>query len=259
MRLVKLTAAVLLMSGGLGSYSVAATETNPVDKAAADIKRVGEAGKYAFVVFHRGGAGTEVVRNAVKQAVEDAGGRAEAVEVDVADTANAPTLRMYGVDRAPIPLVLAIAPNGAVTGGFPGLSGPQSLVNAMFGPKGASCMKSLQAGKVVVICVEPAGSKTAEATGQVVAAFTTDPRVADFAESILIDTTDWDEHSFLNLLGLDPNSGIATTLLMTPPNRIAGQYTHHVSLDAMFADLTRAMAGATCGGGGCKPPAGGRR
>jgi hypothetical protein len=30
-------------------------------------------------------------------------------------------------------------------------------------------------------------------------------------------------------------------------------YTNLFSVDALFADLSRAMAGATCGGGGCKP------
>jgi hypothetical protein len=238
-----------------------AAETNRTDAAAAGIGRITGAGKYAFVVFHRGGDGTAAVREAVKKAVEEAKGRAESVEVDVADAANAATVRTYGANRAPLPLVLAVASNGAVTGGFPGSCEPQALADAMVGPKGASCLKTLQDGKVVVICVEPAGSKTAEATAKAVAAFKADQRISDFAESIVIDPADQAEQGFLGKLRVDPKSDKATTLLVTPPGRIVGTYTNAVTTESMFADLARSMAGSTCGGGGggCGPASGGCR
>ncbi len=261
MRTGRLMVAVLLMGGGLAGYAVAAAGTNPVDKAAADIKRLGEAGKYAFVVFHRGGDGAPAVQEAVKKAVEDAKGRAESVEVDVADASSAPTAREYGVNRAPLPLVLAVAPNGAVTGGFPGSCDPQALAQSMLGPKGALCLKTLQDGKVVVICVEPADSKTAEATAKVVAAFKADQRISGFAESVVIDPADQAEQGFLSKLRVDPKFDGATTLLVTPPGRIVGTYTNAVTTESMFADLARSMAGSTCGGGsgGCGPASGGCR
>lgn len=259
MRTSRLMRAVLLMTGGLASYSVAADATNATDAAAAGIGRITGAGKYAFVVFHRGGEGAAAVRKAVKKAVEGAKGQAETVEVDMADWGNLPTVQKYGANRAPMPLVLAVAPNGAVTGGFPEKFEPQALAEAMLGPKGANCMKTLQDGKVVVICVEPAGSKTAEATAKAVAAFKADQRISDFAESVVIDPADQAEQGFLGKLRVDPKSAGTTTLLVTPPGRIVGTYTNAVTTDAMFADLARSMAGSTCGGGGCGPASGGCR
>ena len=40
----------------------------------------------------------------------------------VADPAEKPIVAKFGVDRSPLPLVLAIAPNGAITKGFPNSS-----------------------------------------------------------------------------------------------------------------------------------------
>jgi hypothetical protein len=183
--------------------------------------------------------------------------RAESVEVDVADTANAPTVRTYGVSRAPLPLVLVVAPNGAVTAGFPGACDPQALADALVGPLTATCLKALQDGKVVLICVQNGGSRNAEAALKTVAAFKADQRIKGFAESVVIDPTDGAEKSFLNKLRVDPTNGVATTVLVAPPGRVAGTYTNVVTAEAMFTDLSRAMAGATCGSGGCGPAAGG--
>ena len=261
MRTGKLMMAFLLTSGCLVSSMIAADATNAVDKTATQLKRVGEGGKYAFVLFHRKGAEVASVRESVKKAVEDAKGRAEAIEVDVADTGSEATVRDFGVNRAPLPLVLAIAPNGAVTAGFPGKCEPQALADAMVGPKGASCLKTLQDGKVVLICVEPTGSTSAEATAKAIAAFKADERISGFAESVVIDPADAAETGFLAKLRVDPKSVGATTLLVTPPGRIVGTYTNAVTTEAMFADLARSMAGSTCGGGGggCGPASGGCR
>ena len=260
MRTRNLMAAVLLTSGSVASFMVAAVETNATDAAWAGIRRVSESGKYAFVLFHRGGDGAVAMREAVKKTVENVKGRAEAVEVDVADPASELVVQRYGVSRAPLPLILAIAPNGAVTGGFPGKCEPSALAEAMVGPKAATCMKILQEGKVVVVCVQPKASKSAEATLKAVAAFKEDKRVSGFAESVVIDPADQAENGFLGKLRVDVKSEAATTLLVTPPGRIVGVYTNEVNTDAMFADLARSMAGATCGGGGgCGPSAGGCR
>lgn len=239
--------------------TVGAAEPSVTNAAALQISQITGGGKYAFVIFHQGGNGMASVREAVKKAGDEAKGLAESVEVDVADAANGPTVREYGANRAPLPLVLAVAPNGAVTGGFPGSCEPQSLTEAMLGPKGAACLKTLQDGKVALICIEPADGKTAEATAKVVAAFKADQRISGFAESVVIDPADQAEHRFLTQLRVDPKSTTATTLLVTPPGRIVGTYTNALSIDAMFADLARSMAGSTCGSGGCGPASGGCR
>ncbi len=243
---------------GLAAYAVAA-DTNATDKAKAGIERVTDAGKYAFVLFHRGDEGLAGVRDVVKKAEAEAKNRAETVEVDVADPSVGETVRNYDVNRAPLPLVLVIAPNGAVTGGVPSPGEPGALTESLMGPKGAACLKTLQDGKVVVICVQNGSSKNAEAATKAVAAFKEDKRISGFAESVVVDPSDSAEQGFLSKLRVDPKNQRATTLLVTPPGRIVGTYTNNVTVEAMFADLARSMSGATCGGGGCGPASGGCR
>ena len=259
MQTSKLMVAVLVTSGCLVSSVIAADATNAVDKTGAELKRVNDAGKYAVLLFHRKGDDSSAVREAVKKVVDESKGRAEAVEAEVSDPASAGTVSKYSVSRAPLPLVLAVAPNGAVTGGFPGKCDPKALSEAMFGPKAATCLKTLQEGKVVLVCVQNATSKNAEAALKTVSEFKADQRISEFAESVVIDPADQAENGFLGKLRVDPKSGVATTVLVVPPGRIVGTYTNLVTKEAMFADLARAMQGSTCGSGGCGPSSGGCR
>ncbi len=250
--------AVVGIATGLAVRTTAA-EMNATDKAKAGIQRVADAGRYAYVLFHRGEEGLAAVREVVQKAVAESKDRAEAVEVNVANPGVAETVRNYGVNRAPLPLVLVIAPNGAVTGSIPGPAEPGALTESLVGPKGAACLKAIQDGKVVVICVQNSANRNTEAATKAVTAFKEDKRISGFADSVTIDPADTAEHGFLAKLRVDTKSEAATTLLVTPPGRIVGTYTNDVTVEAMFADLARSMAGATCGGGGCGPTSGGCR
>ena len=57
----------------------------------------------------------------------------------------------FGVSRAPMPLVLALAPNGAITKGFPIKFDEKQLREGFVSPCTAKCLKV------------PAGSKTRSA------------------------------------------------------------------------------------------------
>ena len=56
-----------------------------------------------------------------------------------------------------MPLVLAVAPNGAITGGFPLKLTEQDVAGAFVSPGTAGCLKAMQARKLVLLCVLPAG------------------------------------------------------------------------------------------------------
>ena len=78
---------------------------------------------------------------------------------------------------------------------------------AMVGPKAATCLKALQEGKVVLLCVQNSGSKNAEATLKTVAAFKDDQRISGFAESVVIDPADQAESGFLGKLREEMTDG----------------------------------------------------
>ena len=77
--------------------------------------------------------------------------RANVVAVSVDDLAEKDVVKEYGLERAPMPLVLAIAPNGAITGGFPTKFTEEDLLSAFATPATEQCMKLLQDGNLVLL------------------------------------------------------------------------------------------------------------
>src|SRR5208283_2699955 len=59
------------------------------------------------------------------------------------------------LSRAPMPLVLAVAPNGAVTGAIPLKLTEAQVGQAFVSPIAAQCLKAVQSRKLVLLCVQP--------------------------------------------------------------------------------------------------------
>src|SRR5262249_17954271 len=75
-------------------------------------------GKYLFVLFYKeDDPATRAMRQALSAALAQPGGRAASVTVRVTDPAEKPLVDRFGVGRSPMPLAVALAPNGAITGG----------------------------------------------------------------------------------------------------------------------------------------------
>ena len=179
-------------------------------------------------------------------------------ETDFKDDANKEIIDRFGLRQAPPPVLLVLAPNGAITGGFiPANCSLSAIKQSLAGPKTTACLKLLQDGKVALVCVQSAKSENAEAALKTAAEFKEDKRVSGFAGSVVIDPADPAEKGFLDQLHLNPASTAATTVVLLPPGKIVGTYPGTADKEAMFADITKAMSGSTCGGGakssGCCP------
>jgi hypothetical protein len=242
----------VLVGGVIAEESARAKAPPPIDVASNGIQRATAAGKYALVLFHQKGEGVAAMREGIKKAVDNSKGRAESVEVDAGDAACLPTVRQYGMNRAPLPLVLVIAPNGAVTGGFPGTCDDKVLADAMVGKVVAGCLKSLQDGNLVFVSVPGTNAAGNEAAMQGVKAMAADERFAGYTATFRVQAEDGDSGELLAKLKVVDAGQAAVTVLLAPPGRVVGTYTGATDKAVMVADLIRAMAGSTCGsGGGC--------
>ena len=103
------------------------------------------------------------MRKVFHAAMAKASDKAEGVEANVTDPSEAPLVRKFNLSRAPMPLVLALAPNGAVTGGFPAEFDEEKLLGALVSPGMAPCLKGLQQRKLVLLCVQNQATKSNEA------------------------------------------------------------------------------------------------
>lgn len=236
------------------------TVTAPVGSSLAFAARqkAAEEDKYLFAFFtkNKDDKPTEM-RRVFDRAMAQATDRANTVAVSVTDPAEKDIVKEYGLERAPMPLVLAIAPNGAITGGFPTTFSEQDLLSAFATPATEQCMKLLQDGKLVFLCVQNEQTKMNDEAMQGVKSFAADERFRDAAEIIKLDPTNEAEESFLNDLQLDAAVKTATTVFLAPPGAPIAIYEGPTTKDQLLAELQKAGScgpGGACGPGGCGPP-----
>jgi hypothetical protein len=208
--------------------------------------------KYLFAFFwSESNSQTAAMRGVFDAATAQVADRAAAVAVRVSDPAERDIVRKFELDRAPMPLVLAIAPNGAVMGGFPTQFTVDELVAAFGSPGSEHCVKALQDGKLVLLCVQNASTKLNDEALQGVHAFKTDEKFASATEVIMVNPADSAEKSFLNDLKINAQTTAATTALIAPPGSVIAQYAGATTKEEFITALQQANTG--CGPGGCGP------
>jgi len=223
--------------------------------AAVTINRAAKANKYMFVFFYRDeDEPTKAARKAFDAALGKLADRALSVAVNVTDPLEREVVVKYGLDRAPTPLVLALAPNGAVTRSFAGPLIESQLETAFVSPCMQKSLKALQDRKLVFICVQNGKTQhNAEAT-QGVKEFAADAQYAKTTEIIALDPADAAEESFLTRLKVDPQTEEAVTVFLAPPGTIVGTYKGEIKKDVLVAAAKTAAKGCTPGGSCCPAP-----
>lgn len=222
------------------------------------IKQAADAGKYAFIFFSKGDdEQTAAMRTIFNKAMEKMADRAQGATVNITDPAEKAVVDKFDLDRAPMPLVLAIAPNGAITGGFPTKFEERQLLAAFATPGTEKVMKQLQDGKLVFVCVQNAKTKSNDAAMQGVNEFKADARFGHATEIVVLDPTDKKEASFLADLQVPTEMSEATTVFLAPPGRAIAKYNGATDKEVLVDALSKANTGCGpggCGPGGCCPP-----
>jgi len=234
---------------GKGTGSPAATGMAAIEHAA-------KAGKYLFIFFYRDETGnTGAMRKVLRAAMAKASDRAEGVEANVADQSQKEIVDKFQVSRAPMPLVLALAPNGAVTGGFPAEFDEEKLLGALVSPGMAQCLKGLQQRKLVLVCVQNQATKSNEAAMRGVRDFEADPQYKGATEVVILDPARSEDAKLLGQLRVAPDIQEAATVLLAPPGAVLGTLQGATSKSQIVAMLSK--ANVACGAGGCGPASGG--
>ena len=223
------------------------------------IQQAAGADKYLFVFFWKEKSQqTSAMWSIFQSAMSKVADRAESVAINVSDPAEKTMVAKFGIDRSPVPLVLALAPNGAITKGFPLKFDEKQLFQAFVSPGTASCLKALQARKLVLLSVQSRSPYVRQVSlQQGVADFAADARFAGATEIVSIDPADPAEASFLHDLQVDPRAGTSVTVFLAPPGSVVGKFEGAVTKEQLVAKLQTAQsdpcAGGKCGPGGCGP------
>jgi len=216
------------------------------------IEAAAEAGHYLFVYFYDG----KLPETLSRQEELSAGARKLGREVDLAIVdITAPSevsfARKQRVARAPMPMVLAFAPTGAVTGAFSDDLTSETLRTAFVSPATESSLARLQMNRLVLICVQSSSTRWNKEALKGASDFVADERFAGNADVVMLNPSDPAEGEFLATLGVDPATPDAVTVLMVPPGTAVAQVVGKSDKETLIKELE-----ASAKRPGCAPGAG---
>ncbi|MCU0872892.1 MAG: hypothetical protein MUE50_11190 [Pirellulaceae bacterium] len=227
-------------------------------EAAAALDRAAAASKFTFVFFWKEkNSQTDRAWSVLQAASGKMSDWAEVVAVQATDPAEKPLVDRFGTSRAPMPLVLAVAPCGAVTKAFTSVFDESQLQTAYVSPGTQLCLKALQDRKLVLLCVVDQAGPDGSGVPMAAQAFKADQRFGAASEIVLVSASDAGETGFLKELRVDTGVPKPFTVLLAPPGSVVGQFDSRATKDQMLAKLAAAQsnpcAGGVCGPGGCGP------
>ena len=231
------------------SGAAAWAETNRLTPGQQALARAAEQHKFAFVLFYRASDPlTESIAKTLSDGVVKRDDKATDIHIQITNPAEKAVVDAYKVGRAPMPLVVAIAPNGAITGIFQRKLEDRFLDEALVTPGMAHCMKAMQDGKLVLLCVDTSRAAPVPAA---VGDFKVDPQFKDRLVVISLVCDDPNEPRFFKSLEIDPDRfEAATMVMMAPPGTVIGKYAATATKDKLAADLH--AAGKCCDDPNCK-------
>ncbi len=207
-------------------------------------------GKYTFVVFTKGDtAATRAMVQTVKTGVASRPATTFAV-ADVGAASERELVAKYGLARAPMPVTVAVAPNGAVTGIFPKAVNEEQLSASMVPPTMMRCMKSLQDKKLVFVCLTHDSADKAE-TPSGVSLLSLDPQFASRVELVSMKVDDPAESRFVEQMKVDPSAVAGPyAVLIAPPGVLVGHFGDKSTPQEIAAAIHK--AGQCCDDPNCK-------
>jgi hypothetical protein len=219
------------------------------------MRQAAEAKQYLFAfIYEENNEATRAARKTFDAGVAKITPAAKSVAVDRSDPTEKEIVEQFKLETAPMPLVLAIAPNGAVTAGLKGADLTEArLADAVVGPGMQQCLKGLQDRKLTFVCLQNASTKANDAAMKGVNEFKADPQFADGVEVVKVDPSDPKEAKFLAQLKANPKAKMASTTLLAPPGMIVAQVDGATSKASLEASLKKAMSACSGTPGCCSP------
>ena len=227
-------------------HPVASTQS--LSKAQQALDQAAKDGRYTFLVFYKlADAPTKAMASTIKDGIANKEKLAVATYVQVTDPTNQALVAKYDVSRAPMPLTIVVAPNGAMTGIFPQKATPENITDAFVTPTMLVTMKSLQEGKLVLVTVQGSAKAAAPVA---LRDFQSDPHFKDRIVALSMTAADPRETKFIGQMQIDAKSTVTHTVLLAPPGVLVGKFNAAASKDEIAAVL--AKAGKCCDDPNCK-------
>lgn len=171
-------------------------------------------------------------------------------ESSVRDPVNAEIVTKFRLDRAPMPILLVMSPNGAVVGGFPKMVTVENIAKSFAPPLVTDVLKAVQDEKMAVVLVQNGTTKFNAESTKAAEELAYDKNFVGKVEIIKADPSDGKNRAFLSNAKLIGPISLATIVLIAPPGAVAGVYQGNVTKDTIIKDLS---SGGACAPGSCAP------
>ncbi|GAB5444686.1 MAG: hypothetical protein Fues2KO_50350 [Fuerstiella sp.] len=203
--------------------------------------------KFAFLLFYRANDATTQAMYNVLNAEIAGRNNATFVPVNITDPQEKAVIDQFDASRTPMPAVMAIAPNGAITGVFAQKLTAAQVDAAIVTPAQTRCMRALQDKKLVLLCVQPAGREDIPVGVQ---QFKADKLNVNRTHLVSLQAGDPAEVKFLQQLKVRPDTRTTVTAFMAPPGVLLGTFNDQVTPTVLMTKL--AAAGQCCDDPNCK-------
>lgn len=235
--------------GAVGALvaSFSAAQSPGGSKGEAVLAHAAASNKSCCLVFYKAWEDPTVatMAQAVKAHVEKYPAHVVWNAVQVTDPAEKSVVDRFSLSRAPMPMVVAVHPNGAVTGYFPSKVTDADLAKTLVSPTKAECMKQLQQNQLVLLCVQ---TSPQQPLPQGVLQFQADPQFAKRTRIVTALANDTNETGFF--ADMKVAQGQPSTVFLAPPGVVVGRF----APTATAKDLATALhaAGKCCDDKNCK-------
>ncbi|MCL4736521.1 MAG: hypothetical protein KJ050_16475 [Candidatus Omnitrophica bacterium] len=217
----------------------------------AALQRTAANRQYCFIFFNNGqNEQTDAMWAFFYSTLLKLAGRAEGVPVNISDPLEQEIVHRFDVSRAPMPLVLVLAPNGAIMGGFPSKFDETQLLGTFGTPALEETMKGLQERKLVFLCIQNQSTQQNDAAMYGINDLRADPQFTAAVHLVTVNPADPNESKLFTQLQVDPGLKVAQTVMLVPPGSPVGKFMGGTTKSMLLSKL---QSSGSCGPGGCCP------
>ena len=265
---MKRATAIGIITTVLGLYGAAAQNSQSpaakpapkvapgADNGVSALRRAADGKQYLFAfVYEQEDEETRAARATFEAAVAKVTPAAKSVRVDRSRPEEKEIVEKFGLQSAPVPIVLAIAPNGAVTGSIKTGELSERLQAAVASPGLQQILKAVQEGKLALVCLQNAQTKDSDAAMKGVKEIKADEQFSEVTEVIKLDPSDPKEARLVAQLKVEPTTKKAATVVVAPPGVMVTKLDGATTKKSLKAALQKAAEGCSGSPGCCSPVA----
>ncbi|WP_437223957.1 hypothetical protein SH661x_003425 [Planctomicrobium sp. SH661] len=206
-------------------------------------------GKFTFIVFYRdAGDSLNKFHQQLQSDLAPLASQAVLTSAQVDSPAEQALVEKLGISRAPMPMAVVIAPNGAVTGLFPRSISADQIAASLVPPTMMRCMKELQEQKLVFVCLTKAGRAEVPDAVKYVQQL---PQFKDRISVVEMQLDDPAEARFYQQMKVNASQVTGPyAVLIAPPGALIGHFTGQTTGEQLAAAIHK--AGQCCDDPNCK-------